>query len=47
MRGKWFVKYTDGNFSQNFDYGTAKDYAEIFGGEVFHVSKKEEVRDAE
>lgn len=44
-RGKFFVKYEDGNFSQNFDHKTAKDYAEIFGGEVFHISKKEEVRE--
>lgn len=45
MRGKFFVKYKDGLQSQNFDYRTANDYAEIFGGEVFHISKREEVRE--
>ncbi len=34
LRGKFKVKYSDGKTSQNFSYYIAKDYAEMFGGEV-------------
>lgn len=33
-RGKFKVKYPDGKISQNFSYWIAKDYAEMFGGEI-------------
>ena len=36
MEGKFHVMYDDGKKSQNFDYSTAKGYAEIFGGKVYH-----------
>jgi len=45
MRGKWFVLYEDNLQSQNFDYRTAKDYAEIFGGEVHHIKDRENFRE--
>lgn len=34
MYGKFRVRYPDGKTSQPFDYPTAKDYKEMFGGEV-------------
>ena len=33
-RGKFRVKYKDGAISQPFDWKTANDYKEMFGGEV-------------
>lgn len=33
-KGKFRVKYPDGEISQPFDYKTAKDYRDIFGGKV-------------
>ena len=35
--GKWYVLYSNGERSQRFYYRTAKDYAKMFGGEVFHI----------
>lgn len=34
IKGKFRVKYKDGQISQPFSYKVAKDYSEIFGGEV-------------
>lgn len=34
INGKFRVKYPDGQYSQNFGYWTAKNYAEMFGGTV-------------
>jgi hypothetical protein len=34
MGGKFRVKYPDGKVSQPFDYSTAKNYRDIFGGEI-------------
>lgn len=31
---RWRVRYPDGNVSIKMDWGTAHNYAEIFGGEV-------------
>lgn len=46
LYGKFLVKYPDGKFSQKFDFRTAKDYSEIFGGEVlsFRDYNKEEIK---
>lgn len=38
-RGRWRVIYPDGKRSQRFDYKTANDYRDIFGGEVIHVGR--------
>ena len=37
--GRFYVMYTDGKRSQNMSYSTAKNYAEMFGGTVYHVSQ--------
>ena len=34
MHGKFRVRYKDGAISQPFDYTTACDYRDMFGGEV-------------
>lgn len=37
MYGRFHVNYNEDNRnSQSFDYQTAKDYADIFGGRVIH-----------
>lgn len=40
--GRWYVRYNDGNKSCSMHYITACNYADIFGGKVFHVDDKEE-----
>lgn len=41
--GRWYVRYPDGKRSVAMHYGTAKNYADIFGGKVFHVEDQEAV----
>ena len=43
MYGKFYVKYPDGQRSQFFGYWVAKDYAEMFGGEVIYDPKGDQV----
>jgi hypothetical protein len=35
--GLFLVRYKSGDLSQRFDYKVAKDYAEIFNGQVIHA----------
>lgn len=37
-RGKWYVRYKDGERSVTMHYSTACDYANIFGGTVYHIN---------
>jgi hypothetical protein len=37
LYGKFRVKYPDGQISVKFSYKTAKDYKEIFGGEIIEL----------
>ncbi len=34
--GNWYVLYDDGKKSQNMTYDVCRDYAKIFGGEVYY-----------
>jgi len=36
--GRWYVLYSDGQKSTTMYYSTACDYAQIFGGQVRHIS---------
>lgn len=38
--GNWYVLYNDGNKSKNMTYDVCKDYAEMFGGKVYHITDK-------
>lgn len=35
-QGRFYVRYPDGKRSQPFYYGTARNYAKLFGGKVVH-----------
>ena len=37
--GKFYVVYPDGQRSSKMDYRTAKEYQQIFGGKVYHISE--------
>ena len=37
--GSWYVLYPDGKNSRPMSYRIAKDYAEMFGGEVLPTDK--------
>lgn len=37
FHGKFVVRYPDGQWSQPFDYRTAKQYARMNGGLVWHI----------
>ena len=41
--GRWYVRYPDGQRSKTMYYRTACNYADIFGGKVFHVEDQEAV----
>jgi hypothetical protein len=38
--GKWHVLYPDGRYSIPMKYDDAKNYAEIFGGIIIHISDR-------
>jgi len=38
--GRFYVLYNNGKRSHNMSYTTAKDYAEMFGGTVYHASQE-------
>jgi len=40
--GRWYVRYRNGEKTHTMYYSTACNYAEIFGGTVFHVTDKED-----
>ncbi len=42
-QGRFCVRYPDGKRSTRFYYRTAKDYAELFGGKVIHLSTGREL----
>lgn len=44
LSGRWVVVYRDGARSQRMFRRTARDYAQMFGGRVFHVSDLPEDR---
>lgn len=44
QRGNWYVRYNDGKRSALMTYDVCCDYAEIFGGKVYHKTDKEEVK---
>lgn len=42
--GRFFVLYPDGKQSQLFDYLTALDYRDIFGGDIIHKPTGKHIR---
>jgi len=42
-QGRFYVRYPDGKRSQRFHYGTARTYAELYGGKIVHQATGREL----
>lgn len=40
--GKWYIIYNDGQRSSKLTYDIARQYADHFGGKVYHITDKVE-----